>query len=284
MYIQCQEDGVQDAIPNDAYTIIIGAMKCGTTSLYSYLKGHPEICPASVKEPEFFSENQGHGVEVEHYNDLWSFDSSVHKCALEASTGYTKFPSEQNVPGNISGYGVDPKFIYIIRSPFDRIVSHFNYMQRDESWLLKVDNAHLINTSNYFLQLEHFREYFPIENFLILDFDELKDDSVRLIRRVYDFLDLSHDYFPAEFEVKNVTKTTSRLERGLSGSVIAPLLGYMPKPLKNMGKNLLRRGARTEKDWLKDEEKEFIRSELKESMYHLHQVYGFDVKKWGFDT
>lgn len=35
-----------DPIPVDAYALIIGAMKCGTSSLYDYLQGHPEICPA----------------------------------------------------------------------------------------------------------------------------------------------------------------------------------------------------------------------------------------------
>ena len=62
-----------DRIPKDAYAIIIGAMKCGTSSLYSYLEGHPEICPAVGKEPEFFSENQALTLQVDNYSDLWSF-------------------------------------------------------------------------------------------------------------------------------------------------------------------------------------------------------------------
>src|ERR1700757_1899826 len=41
-------------MPCDAYVIIIGAMNCGTSSLYTYLAEHPEICPCITKEPEFF--------------------------------------------------------------------------------------------------------------------------------------------------------------------------------------------------------------------------------------
>ena len=100
-------------IPKDAYVIIIGAMKCGTSSLYDHLQKHPEICPAIAKEPEFFSENQSQKILAESYNELWSFDGSVHKYALEASTGYTKYPSEPKVPKNIFDYGINPKFIYI---------------------------------------------------------------------------------------------------------------------------------------------------------------------------
>ena len=34
--------------------IIIGATKCGTTTLYSWLKQHPDICMSSDKEPTVF--------------------------------------------------------------------------------------------------------------------------------------------------------------------------------------------------------------------------------------
>ena len=77
--------------------MIIGAMRCGTTSLFNYLAEHPEICPAINKEPEYFSENQGHKVQVDNYNDLWPYYNSNHKYVLEASTGYTKYPVEKGV-------------------------------------------------------------------------------------------------------------------------------------------------------------------------------------------
>ena len=35
--------------------IVIGAMKAATTSLYTYLKQHPEIFMTKVKEPMFFN-------------------------------------------------------------------------------------------------------------------------------------------------------------------------------------------------------------------------------------
>lgn len=78
-------------IPNDAYVLIIGAMKAGTTSLYRYLEQHPKVSGAVVKEPEFFLRNQGHAVKAERYSDLWpTFDPEHHDYALEASTGYSK--------------------------------------------------------------------------------------------------------------------------------------------------------------------------------------------------
>jgi hypothetical protein len=271
-------------IPRDAYAIIIGAMKCGTSSLYSYLRGHPEICPAIVKEPEFFSENQGHGVQADNYSNLWSFDGSVHKYALEASTGYTKYPLEPNVPKNIFSYGIRPKFIYIIRNPFDRISSHFNFMQKNGSWLLTIDDEYLINTSNYFLQLEQYRKFFPLEDILILDFDELRDNPDQLLRRIYNFLGLSYRYFPKEYKVKNQTQIKSQFEKNLTRlKLYTTFFGYAPTPLKQLGKNFLRRVSPPKKRILTNVEKEFVYNELKEGMASLHHIYGFDVCKWGFD-
>jgi len=114
-------------IPDDAYVMIIGAMKCGTTTLYWHLSQHPNICPCITKEPEYFSERQRHKISVEQYSDLWEFKSDQHKYVLEASTGYTKYPYESNVTKNIKKFGISPIFIYIVRNPFERIESQYNF-------------------------------------------------------------------------------------------------------------------------------------------------------------
>jgi hypothetical protein len=275
-------------IPSDAIVIIIGSMKCGTSSLYHYLQGHPEICPAIYKEPEFFSENQRYSVQVDNYSDLWSFDNSVHKYALEASVGYTKYPHEQNVPKKIYDYGIRPKFIYIIRNPFDRITSHFNFMQWDTRSTSEILHPHFIHISNYFLQLEQYRNYFPLEDILILDFDVLRENPRLILERIYKFLNLSQGYFPEDFEVKNPTRIGTKFERKLYnlkfGSLkLGPFLSHMPNPFKKLGKNLLQWASPTEKRILTDAEKDSIYKELKEDMANLHRIYGVDVCKWGFD-
>ena len=88
---------MSQTIPDDGFVIIVGAMKAGTTSLFDYLKAHPAICPAMMKEPEYFTHYQHHGfrargINIKQYSDLWQFDPSQHRYALEASTGYTKVP------------------------------------------------------------------------------------------------------------------------------------------------------------------------------------------------
>jgi hypothetical protein len=235
---------MSNTIPNDAYALIIGAMKAGTTSLFSYLQDHPEICPASIKEPEFFSQNQEHKPILNHYSDLWDFNTEIHKYALEASTGYSKYPIESSVPQSIFDYGLQPKFIYIVRNPFDRIESHLNFISPQDDLDKKNLYLRAIHFSKYMTQLERYFEYFSRESFLILDFDELCQSPESLLRKVYGFLDISSDYFPETYKVENITPTKTRR--------------------------------------LSPAERAMIFDILKLDLYRFQKHYGFNIQKWGF--
>jgi hypothetical protein len=120
-------------IPKDRYALIIGSMKCATTSLFSYLAEHPAIAPAKIKEPEFFSRNQGHQAKLARYEDLWDFDPDIHRYAMEASTGYSKW-GERGAAERIHAYGLRPRLVYVVRDPFARIESHYNFMLQNPAW------------------------------------------------------------------------------------------------------------------------------------------------------
>lgn len=271
-------------IPADAYAIIIGAMKCGTTSLYNYLVCHPAICPSVDKEPEFFTEHQRHGLQVAAYEDLWPFDPAVHRYALEASTGYTKHPAEPGVPRRIYEYGIRPKFIYIVRNPFQRIVSHYNFKRDDARWDLPITDPHLIATSNYYIQLEQYRQYFARKDILLLDFGQLKDDPAGVLRTTYDFLGLPPSHFPAQYEVVNATPTETRseFEKSVRRSPVRSLFPYLPQPLKRLGRRLVPTVPLPPKRTLTPEERQAIHDALADDMLALQREWGFDVSKWGF--
>ena len=78
------------------FLIIIGAMKSGTTTLFRLLAQHPQIARPSEKEPHFFSRAERFENGLSHYQNLWKWRPGFHKVALEASTGYTKFPFDPN--------------------------------------------------------------------------------------------------------------------------------------------------------------------------------------------
>ncbi|MBS63835.1 sulfotransferase [Salinisphaera sp.] len=262
-------------IPDDAYVMIIGAMKCGTTSLFEYLKAHPAICPAIDKEPEYFSDNQAHGVAVPYYQHLWHFDAGRHRYAMEASTGYTKFPEEPDVPRKIHASGIQPRFIYMVRDPFQRIESEYDFLQRlYPQERFDIESDLLLQKSNYYRQLERFRAFFPREHFLVLDFAEFTADPRAVLMRVYDFLGLDKHYFPKRFKVRNPTQrkvgSLGRLKQRWSafrkGARQAKQRDFSPK-------------ARVS---LTAAQKSEIHSALAHDMQRFQQEYGIDVTKWGF--
>lgn len=106
--------------------IIIGAGKCGTSSLYHYLIGHPRVLPAKQKQIHYFKYYTYNPMKwyLSHFPSATSFLSSGALMTGEASPGYMPYPdvahrTAQQLPG--------PKIIAIGREPLDRSWSSYNY-------------------------------------------------------------------------------------------------------------------------------------------------------------
>lgn len=266
-------------IPKDAYAIIIGSMKSGTTALYNYLIEHPHICGAVYKEPEFFSENQGHALQIDNYEKLWNFNTNKHKIALEASTGYTKYPSEPNVPRSIYNYGIQPKFIYIVRNPIDRILSQYQHVISNENWSNnKIVSSKTISLSSYFLQLSKFRQYFPKENILIVSYDELSKRPGETVSRVFKFLEIDRFYLN-NYKIYNKTNFTDPAEALLSQKYPS-IYNLLPETAKNKIFNLS--FSKKAMDLLRRKQIKTLRKKLRGDMKKFQDEYGFDVSEWGF--
>ena len=260
-------------------------MKCGTSSLYEYLSGHPSICPCITKEPEFFSENQGHRYPANEYSQLFSFDARFHQYALEASTGYTKYPSEPNVPQRIHDYGLQPKFIYVVRDPFERIESQYNFWHVHHDNLCIVDD-YLVNISNYFAQLERFATFFSASNIKIIDFDDLRLAPSEVLLSIYKYLNLEYSYTPSSYSAYNRTELPrSRYEDRIEKLGLTQYLKkLLPLAAKQAFKTALRKTSSVQHRKLTTSEKDYVYSRLSMSMRQLHEVYGVDVSKWGFSN
>ncbi len=102
--------------------IVIGAGKCGTTSLHYYLSLHPQICMSREKELNFFIDTLNWDKGIHWYKN--NFDASF-QIRGETSPRYTQYPFLQGVPERMFAVVPDAKIIYILRDPIDRIISEY---------------------------------------------------------------------------------------------------------------------------------------------------------------
>lgn len=276
----------------ESYAIIIGAMKSGTSSLYSYLTQHPSICACKNKEPHYFSSRfksaDNSICNADYYESLWNFDSKVHQVALEASTGYTKYPAEREVPQRIFEYGINPKFIYLVRNPFERITSHFNYRKINPEFKFdkNILNEHYLSVSSYYLQISQFLEYFPSkEQYFVVNSEDLFLNPKSTLDKILSFLQIEPGFNFNFDHAKNRTPQMSRLELLLFRKQMVSKTKYIPRPLKLGLRNLINNfDKKVEPRVLSEAERLAIANALQDDMRLLYQEFSIDVQSWGFDV
>ena len=105
--------------------IIPGAGKSGTSSLHLYLNQHPDIYMSSTKEPGYFFKDNLYLKELKWYESLFEAGKN-HIYRGESSTYYLKYkPAIERIRRDLTR----PKFIFLLRHPIDRIVSHYYWMK-----------------------------------------------------------------------------------------------------------------------------------------------------------
>lgn len=272
-------------VPRDSFLIIIGAMKSGTTTLYDLLCEHPEICACASKEPEFFSENQAHSqAGPARYEELWDYDSARHRFALEASTGYTKRPEEQGVASRMQQYGIHPRLIYIVRDPFERIESDYDF-SRANAWFdpaVDITDERYTAFSNYYLQLQDYVETFGRERLTILDFAALKSDPERLLAELCETLGLSAFEFSNPSRISLPSRRRSRRERLLAkSSWLRAIAGWAPARAKGLFNPGPAGSAASDRRLLSPAEKTRVLDEIGDDLRKFAADYDFPVEQWG---
>jgi len=104
---------------------IIGAPKCGTTSLFNYLQGHPEVFLPRPKEPNFFAaEPYAHSrlaypQEMDRYLALFAAAGDAKRVG-EASTSYLESPE---AAGRIREFNPEARMVAMLRDPVEMMYS-----------------------------------------------------------------------------------------------------------------------------------------------------------------
>lgn len=247
----------QPILPN---FLIAGAAKCGTTSLYHYLKQHPDVFMSNPKEPKFLSgrstwPGRGPGDDLVErsvikslraYNAL--FEKAVGKAAIGEASVDTIFYPDYSIPA-IQRYLGDPKIIMILRDPVARAYSAYNHLVRDGretlSFRKALDAEEGRKQSGYRLMwlyreggryAAHVRAF--QENFhqvLVLLHDDLARDPLSVMREIYLFVGIDPDFVPDMKHLHNIAgvprialfdalfvrpKLLHKLVRTMSGAIL----------------------------------------------------------------
>jgi hypothetical protein len=204
----------QGALPN---LIIIGGLKCGTTSLHHYLNLHPQVAMSRPKELNFFVEELNWPLGRDWYADHFDPKAPVRG---ESSPHYTNRPGFSGVPERMRDVlGTDIRLIYVVRDPIDRMLSHYlhnvggGYEDHSMTDALSDPESSYVTRSRYFFQLEPYLEAFGAERIEIVGREELKSDRPATMRRAFEFSEVDPGFTSEQFEREwetGVAKTGSR--------------------------------------------------------------------------
>jgi hypothetical protein len=198
--------------------IIVGAAKSGTTSLHQYLSIHPEIFMSKEKEIRFFDTREKYG-RFDRGLDWYRTHFPTNKPIRGASSPqYALFPILPNVPQLIRDTLGEPKLIYLLRDPVERILSDYvqivdeNYFRKSFSEFVDRDfeRSESYLYSQYYFQLSQFLKIFPREKICVILTERLAADPRGTLRRVFDFLGVDSDFWAPEFDVRHNKQKNTR--------------------------------------------------------------------------
>lgn len=181
--------------------LVIGAMKAGTTSLYEYLRHHPQIFMSGVKELDFFVEHMNWRRGRAWYEAQFRSVKSGAIAIGEASPSYSKHPLLPGVPARVAALLPDVRLIYLVRHPIERMRSHYLHQviigkERRPLAQALVEMPGYLITSQYALQVEQYLRYVALERILIVKSEDLRDARLDTVRQVYRFLGVDSTYVP----------------------------------------------------------------------------------------
>jgi hypothetical protein len=269
--------------------LIIGAMKGGTTSLYHYLRDHPQVFMPSVKEPMFFAGNWRRGLEW--YESL--FDGARDSVAVgEASANYTKYPHIPEVPARIANLLPGVRLLYLVRNPVDRMISEYHHRiakgwDHGEASLEEalLEDQSYCDFSRYAMQIDQYLEHVSREQLLVLRSEDLKNDRARTLSRVYKFLGVDSSWQPSDLWQDFHTSAEQRPRRPVDFAFrkipgYRTLASVAPLSLKRVKYRLTTKKA-PPKPTLSDGARRELEHRLREDVQRLYQWMEKDFMGWG---
>jgi sulfotransferase family protein len=196
--------------------VVIGGLKCGTTSLHHYLNLHPEVEMSRPKELNFFVDELNWPLGTEWYASHFNDRAPVRG---ESSPHYTSRPRFEGVTERMRSVLGEVRLVYMVRDPIDRMLSHYlhnvggGYEHRALADALGDRRSAYVNRSLYSFQLEPYLEQFGSERIEVVAREELKGERPATMRRLFTFLGVDPGFTSKQFEREWETGTAKGSDR-----------------------------------------------------------------------
>jgi hypothetical protein len=253
---------------------IVGAPKTGTTSMYEYLRGHPEVFMSPVKEPRYFApdlavESAGHDLRYgrDHERYLALFDEATTQKRLgEASVRYIY---SDEAPHLIREFQPNAFIVVGLRDPVELIYALHNQSVsegiepltdfedalaaepdrlagKDAPGDLHPMHTVYVERGKLAPRLQAWRETFGPERVHVFVFEDLARDAEGVFRRLLEFLEVDPTYRPPAFEAFNAShQPRSRLLRRLTDTRPAQFMAWkvLPRLIGDAGAHRIARAV-----------------------------------------
>ena len=202
--------------------IVIGAERCGTTSLHRYLRSHPQVFMSEKKELDYFVAERNWRRGRRWYERQFETDAPIRG---ESSPAYTAYPLYAGVPARLADLVPGAKLVYLVRDPVERAISALHLARAlgiehrpAAEALTGLERNPYVARSRYATQLEQYLAHFPTEAVAVIDSGELRSGRSETMRRIFRFLGVDEGFWSPVMELERNAARERR--RNLAGRAL----------------------------------------------------------------
>lgn len=261
--------------------IVIGAQKAGTTSMYGYLKRHPQICVTRFKECNFFLKDERYHHGYDWYEQLFENPAEVY---ADVSPNYSKVASDK-VARRLHEYAPNARIIYLLRHPVERMISHYMHKLshgRVSRPLHKMiyqkgfEHHDLVYPGRYAYHLQNLLHYFDRQQLKLIDFRQLAGQRMEVLNEIFAFLGISAEVEDSMFDFVSHESSKKKRPSAVDRYIAHPRINRVAKKLLPARWSQPRNIPKPE---LALDDRRHILDVYRGDMEYLEQ-FGFDCSGW----
>lgn len=241
--------------------LVIGAMKCGTTTFNELAGRHPDLFLLDEEARFWFSDSRySDGSGLSWYRDWFREHGRQSECVVGESSGYYGWPTKYpEMPARMAKHFPNLKLVYLARDPLRRLISHYNWQLANGVALRAPVSAirqhsYLVEMSLYHTQLGKYLEWFPREAVKVILFEDLVEAPNITVRDFWRWVGVD-DRVKIQSEATHFNPTGGRMRdtrflqfvRGLPG--FESCASRVGPELRSLAKRALKTKRPLQYDW-----------------------------------